>query len=434
MKEKKISKEHVFLIILSLFLGLISSFSSGSAEETYIYVNATDVNIRETPGLDGKIIEIIQKGEKLKVLKEKEDWYYVEYGEGKKGWIFNELVRSPMQSVTNTPTPEIIITPTPSEKPHNKIVFAAEEGLRIIYANGTGLSNLTDEEGDNFPVWSPDGKKIAFINYREGRNLYIINSDGTGRKKISNTGSVLPGLAWSSDGQSLLFSAESPDELYYSNIFISDLETGVNISQNKLYTDKKPLWSPDEKYIAFESRRNKNSDIYIMTEERDNDFNLTDFPSEDLLYSWTSKGIIFTSDRDGMYEELNFNNPAREIYLINPESRSLTNLTNSLSDDYNPILSPDEKYMAFISSEIHEKQISEGEIFIMDLSSGKTVQISDLAGTKSNISWSPDNSRFVFQVNNYGKNDLYIVNHYGTNLFYLTSGHSPDWFPIIISK
>jgi Tol biopolymer transport system component len=115
--------------------------------------------------------------------------------------------------VKNTPT--VVNTPVPDIS-KEKIVFATASGLRIINDDGTNLQSLTDVEGDNFPVCSPDGKKIVFINYREGRNLYVINSDGKGRKKITENLSVLPYIEWLKNGKTMFFGVEFSENLYYT--------------------------------------------------------------------------------------------------------------------------------------------------------------------------------------------------------------------------
>jgi len=81
------------------------------------------------------------------------------------------------------------IIETPSYSPDGKkIVFASDVAYRyvdiwIINSDGTGLKRLTKDIGDERnPTWSPDGSKIA---YKAG-NVWIMNPDGTGKKEVKN--------------------------------------------------------------------------------------------------------------------------------------------------------------------------------------------------------------------------------------------------------
>jgi dipeptidyl aminopeptidase/acylaminoacyl peptidase len=82
--------------------------------------------------------------------------------------------------------------PLPSNQ--GKITFTSNrDGNNEIYimdasgANQVRLTNTTTDE--TWPVFSPDGSKIAFNSYRPGSNsaIYIMNSNGTGQVRLTNT-------------------------------------------------------------------------------------------------------------------------------------------------------------------------------------------------------------------------------------------------------
>jgi hypothetical protein len=57
----------------------------------------------------------------------------------------------------------------------------------VINADGSNLIHLTDY----YPVWSPDGAKIAFSDERSGESeIYVMNTDGSDQTNITNTADI----------------------------------------------------------------------------------------------------------------------------------------------------------------------------------------------------------------------------------------------------
>jgi TolB protein len=77
----------------------------------------------------------------------------------------------------------------------------------VANANGTEARNLTNDPAfDGWPAWSPDGSKIAFASNR-GRNyeIYIMNADGSPVQKVAATEGRATAPKWSKDGRSIYF-------------------------------------------------------------------------------------------------------------------------------------------------------------------------------------------------------------------------------------
>ena len=98
------------------------------------------------------------------------------------------------------------------------------------------------------PVWSPNGRKIAFRSNRDGNwEIYVMNADGTEQVQLTNTDSL-------------------PNDFPVYN--------------------RNPFWSPNSRKIGFDSNRNGNYEIYLMDANGDNPTNLTQNPAGDIGGSW----------------------------------------------------------------------------------------------------------------------------------------------------
>lgn len=92
-----------------------------------------------------------------------------------------------------------------------------------VNSNNTDLTRLTPQDGlmDTSPVWSPNGKKIAFLSGEgEKRNLWMMNKDGSDRKSLSPLVEVVGEPLWSPDS-SKVYVAD-----IRGNIFEFEISTG----------------------------------------------------------------------------------------------------------------------------------------------------------------------------------------------------------------
>jgi TolB protein len=175
----------------------------------------------------------------------------------------------------------------------NKIVHETNRDgnweLYLVNADGSNPVNLTrtPDVDELYPKPAPDGSKICFVA-DEGkgdakvRNVYYMNSDGTGRVKVADNARE---PCWSPDGKAIAYMKGEYKKFTYSDfatkgLFIYDLETGKtrehpNKKLHHLYTLN---WSPDGKWfvatvhggmgfshgiIAFEADGDKVVDLHL---------------------------------------------------------------------------------------------------------------------------------------------------------------------------
>jgi Tol biopolymer transport system component len=129
------------------------------------------------------------------------------------------------------------------------------DGLRIMNLDDRSITVLTNE-WDNFPVWSPRGDLIAFVR-RKGAdfNVFTIHPDGSGLKQLTDMHGINAHLAWSSDGERLLFCSSRmgfKDEALlvgapqpYGEIFVMRYD-GTQVEQltDDQWEEGGPAWQP----------------------------------------------------------------------------------------------------------------------------------------------------------------------------------------------
>src|SRR5262245_55504700 len=112
----------------------------------------------------------------------------------------------------------------------------------------------------------------------------------------------------------------------------------MEISSNLVLNRAQGIFTP---WVAFDSARNGNLEIYRMLLDGSSLENLTRNPEQDGSQNWSADGraIVFTSRRDGN----------DEIYRMNSNGSGQQRLTQNLAKDMLPQWSPDGQWIAFIS-------------------------------------------------------------------------------------
>jgi len=130
-------------------------------------------------------------------------------------------------------------------------------------ADGAALVPLTDNGKSTAIAWAPHGNKILYqmLHTDTQRQLFIADSDGSNAEAITPIG--FPYYAeWSWAGDKVVFLyANSSSSESQSRAYVYDLNTQKTVMACEPYPrfnldeDEGPLWSPDDRYIVFKTRR-----------------------------------------------------------------------------------------------------------------------------------------------------------------------------------
>ena len=198
-----------------------------------------------------------------------------------------------------------------------QIVFDLLGDLYTVPTSGGDARRLTDGmPWDCQPRFSPDGKHIAFISDRSGSdNLWVINPDGTGAKKVSDeTDDLLGSPAWSPDGNYIVVRKYGPypggtDYLRWTSLWLFHKDGGKGIELVKGKGDTQissgPAFSPDGKLVYF-------------------------------------------SSHPGTYK-YNVDIGRFQVYTFNRETSETQKITSEYGGGLRPIVSPDGKWLVYAS-------------------------------------------------------------------------------------
>jgi len=142
-----------------------------------------------------------------------------------------------------------------SSSPFASLASEVAGDLFTVQADGTGLVNLTQHPAVyRDPVWSPDGREIAFQSDCDGGwRLYRMTSDGATAAPIPGTGPLDFLAGWSPDGLSLLLVTLSEVNREVVLLRLADGER-TNLTRDP-GEDDSPVFSPDGRAILFVSDR-----------------------------------------------------------------------------------------------------------------------------------------------------------------------------------
>jgi tricorn protease len=183
-----------------------------------------------------------------------------------------------------------------------RVVLGARGDIFTVPAKNGNTRNLTATPGvhEQNPIWSPDGKWIAYMSDGSGtEELVIVPQDGSGPAiQVTTGGDTYKYQAvWSPDSKKLLWS----DKLLRLNYVDTSSKQIKIVDQAKIWEITDYAWSPDSQWIAYARPEvDSQGKVYIYSLAAGKSYEVTDgwYTSYRPAFSSDGKYLFFVSDRD----------------------------------------------------------------------------------------------------------------------------------------
>lgn len=292
-----------------------------------------------------------------------------------------------------------------------RAVFGARGEIFTVPAKDGNTRNLTNTSGvhERDAAWSPDGRYVAFISDKTGREeIFIVPQDGSAEPTqiTFNSDCYKYAVLWSPDSQKLLWS----DRMFRLNYVDINKKQVVEVAKSKVWEIEDYTWSPDSNWISYsQQEENAMNKIYLYSLATKQTIEITDdwYSSYSPCFSSDGRYLFFISDREfnPVYSRTEWNHAylsMSRIYLVT--------LAPDIKSPFEP--RSDEVKIAAPEPPKSEKAKGEKPADQAKLSSEKLVVKVDAAGIKDRIVALPIDVADYFGLTSVGDKLYYLKRSY----------------------
>jgi dipeptidyl aminopeptidase/acylaminoacyl peptidase len=283
----------------------------------------------------------------------------------------------------------------------------------VVPTTGGAAMQLTQSGHDSSPVWSPDGKTIAFLSSRSGDSqVYLLSMDGGEAKPLTHVSTGADIVKWSPDGKTIGFtSSVYPDCKDDACNSARDAEKEKNkvkahVAEHLLYRHW-THWNEGKRSHLFVIPADGSATPRDLTTGANYDVP----PDErggpgDLNFSPDSKEICFTAVTDPV-EAISTNG---DLFVVPVAGGELKRITTNPGFDGGPAYSPDGKYIAYHAQLTPEYESDRWRVMLYDRAAHKIENVSEGFDRSANeLTWSADSRTIYFTAENETLQPIYAM-------------------------
>jgi dipeptidyl aminopeptidase/acylaminoacyl peptidase len=310
----------------------------------------------------------------------------------------------------------------------DKMQDRSRSNLWIVDVEGTRVRELTHGDwSDSSPVWSPGGKKIAFLSDRDGTTqIHVMWLDTREVAQLTHVDRAPSGLRWSPDGKMLVFTSFEPDTKPILPVKMVKKPKGAKWAAGATIVDRM-TWARDGRGPVPKGYTH----IYVLDAElggTPRQLTSGEYSHGDPQWSADGQEIFFSAIRKPEAEYLRGDS---EIYSVDLETLEITALTDRKGPDRGPRVSPDGTWIAYTGYDDNNSTSHLSSLYLMDSTGGgKELLAGNLPNSPTGVTWSPDGTGVYYTMAEKGESNLYYVTAAGKIQKITSGGHYLSGFSL----